>query len=540
MRLTEAIRLLGESLSGYRSSREQLANVFTEDVLNLDLRALRVRFFEVHTGLRKLRPAYRADKEVLAGVTLAGRFTKDAQARLGDAVRWLEHATDLRKAEDRYAELIGQHYWPDRDSADVERIEQAAAVAAEARKLAQGDVAPSRLAQWISWEAEDDSRLPVLGPYVLEKLETLQKLAEGIGIDFDRLSSIPFSDVARGLASARRVIETAMVLLREVDSITDQPTTLTSAQDFVRCWLEYHSFDREVQKAVEQITVPLGQVADGLDFERIEDATAWIKEIRTHLGSPVPYRAAESLLTAAIASGDLRDYSDSFDKAVRELTAVFNHDHGDALKSELSSLSFEGGKDLLHHLYDTVNDVAEWESFTRNRRTLGESGWKSVVEECIERRIPSREVAELIERSILQRWVDQQLDDDEASPDPSLQPRRAQDRDALQEEFQQLDKDFVAHTAAQVINACSGRIPQSALGQEGIILQQAQLKKRHKPVRWLLDQAGEAAQRIKPCFMMSPLSISQFLPSDLRFDVVIFDEASQVREADAICSIAPG
>ena len=539
-RLTEAIGVLGESLSGYRASREQLADVFSEDVLDLDLRALRVRFAEVHTGVRKLRSAYRADKELLAGVTLAGRFTKDARARLSDAAKWQEQATDLKKAEERYAGLVGERYWPDRDGADMNLIEQAAAVAAEARNLAEGDITPSRLARWISWEAEDDSRLTVLGSYALERIETLQPLAESIGIDTSSLSRVPLSDVARTLASVRRVIETAMVLLREVDSITDQPTTLGSAQGFVGCWVGYHTADQEVRKAAQQVSVPLGQAVDGLDFKRIEAATAWTKELRTHLRGPVPRRVAESLLTTAIAPGDLRDSSDNFDKAVRELTGVFHHNHGDALASEISSLTFEGGHELLNHLYDTVNDVSEWESFTRNRRALEEAGWEPVVEGCIERRVPSREVAELIERTVLQRWVDQQFDDDEASPNPSLQPRRAQDRDALQEEFQQLDKDLVAHTAAQVINKCSERIPRSALGQEGIILQQAQLKKRHRPVRWLLTKAGEAAQRIKPCFMMSPLSISQFLPPGLRFDVVIFDEASQVREADAVCSIARG
>ena len=538
-RLTEAIRLLGESLMGYRTSRERLVDVFTDDVLDLDLRALRVRFHEVHTGLRKLRGTYRDDKKLLASVTVAGRFTKDTLVHLGDAIAWQEQATLLKKAEEQYAELVGPRYWPDRHSADMDRIEQAAEVAAKARNLAQGDVTPSHLTKWISWEAEDDSRLPGLGLEALERLETLHEFADGLGIG-TRLTELSSSDVAQSLASIRRVIETAVALLREVDSITDQPATLRSARGILRCWLEYHSVNREVGEAAKQVTPPLGEVIDGLDFERIEAATAWAKELRTHLGRPIPHRAAESLLTAAITSGDLLDHSGNFDKAVRDLTGVFNHGHGDALNGELCSLSFESGRELLDHLYDTVNDVVEWESFSRNRRMLEEAGWKPVVEECIKRRVPNHEVAALIERSILQRWIDQQLDDDEASSNPSLQPRRARDRDALQEEFRQLDRDLVERTAAQVINRCGGRIPRSALGQEGIILQQAQLKKRHKPVRWLLSQAGEAAQRIKPCFMMSPLSISQFLPPLLHFDVVIFDEASQVREADAICSIARG
>ena len=60
------------------------------------------------------------------------------------------------------------------------------------------------------------------------------------------------------------------------------------------------------------------------------------------------------------------------------------------------------------------------------------------------------------------------------------------------------------------------------------------------PVRKLLEQAAEVAQLLKPCFMMSPLTVSQFLPPPMRFDAVLFDEASQVRPSDAINCIFRG
>src|SRR5207245_10628413 len=56
----------------------------------------------------------------------------------------------------------------------------------------------------------------------------------------------------------------------------------------------------------------------------------------------------------------------------------------------------------------------------------------------------------------------------------------------------------------------------------------------------LLSETRAVVQALKPCFMMSPLTVSQFLPPDLRFHVVIFDEASQVRPADAINCIYRG
>ncbi|MDO4803152.1 MAG: DEAD/DEAH box helicase, partial [Prevotellaceae bacterium] len=59
-----------------------------------------------------------------------------------------------------------------------------------------------------------------------------------------------------------------------------------------------------------------------------------------------------------------------------------------------------------------------------------------------------------------------------------------------------------------------------------------------KSIRSLFMETGELVQRIKPCFLMSPLSVSTFLdPNASRFEVVVFDEASQIFPQDAIGAI---
>ena len=66
-------------------------------------------------------------------------------------------------------------------------------------------------------------------------------------------------------------------------------------------------------------------------------------------------------------------------------------------------------------------------------------------------------------------------------------------------------------------------------------------KKRHLPIRQLMDKAGNAIQEIKPVCMMSPLSVAKFLPPEsVYFDWVIFDEASQVEPVDAFGAIIRG
>jgi very-short-patch-repair endonuclease len=72
-------------------------------------------------------------------------------------------------------------------------------------------------------------------------------------------------------------------------------------------------------------------------------------------------------------------------------------------------------------------------------------------------------------------------------------------------------------------------------GQVTILRTEFNKKARHLPIRKLMQEAGLAIQAIKPVFMMSPLSIASYLPPGaLEFDLVIFDEASQVRPVEAL------
>ncbi len=81
----------------------------------------------------------------------------------------------------------------------------------------------------------------------------------------------------------------------------------------------------------------------------------------------------------------------------------------------------------------------------------------------------------------------------------------------------------------------------STNSEAGILQGQFARKRGHLPIRKLMSRSGALIQKIKPCFMMSPLSVAQFLdPRTTRFDVVIFDEASQVRPEDAIGAILRG
>ena len=82
------------------------------------------------------------------------------------------------------------------------------------------------------------------------------------------------------------------------------------------------------------------------------------------------------------------------------------------------------------------------------------------------------------------------------------------------------------------MRAAVGRRLREALAdhpdQEALVRAEAQKSRRHRPLRELLPRAGETLTAIKPCWAMSPLVVASVLPPGRWFDVVIFDEASQI------------
>lgn len=102
-----------------------------------------------------------------------------------------------------------------------------------------------------------------------------------------------------------------------------------------------------------------------------------------------------------------------------------------------------------------------------------------------------------------------------------------------------LNRQSIAHEAySNKPNVCSGA---SRGSEAGFLLNEFNRKRGHMPIRKLMTLSGGLIQKIKPCFMMSPLSIAQYLdPRTTKFDVIVFDEASQVKPEDAIGALLRG
>ncbi len=113
------------------------------------------------------------------------------------------------------------------------------------------------------------------------------------------------------------------------------------------------------------------------------------------------------------------------------------------------------------------------------------------------------------------------------------------------EQFRAIDEKVAKLTVEYTKAALTNRLPsKSKVGKKdgyGILKRELEKKRMHKPLRQLADEMGDAFSNLAPCMLMSPLSIAQYLPAGQKlFDLVIFDEASQITPWDAVGSIARG
>jgi very-short-patch-repair endonuclease len=135
------------------------------------------------------------------------------------------------------------------------------------------------------------------------------------------------------------------------------------------------------------------------------------------------------------------------------------------------------------------------------------------------------------------------------SEDPKLRAHSGVTHEQLRKRYQQLDRKIMELRRLDIVRKLrdmpvehgynSGR--SSERTELSLIRHQIGLQRRHIALRELFKRASRAAQALKPCFMMSPMSVAQFLdPDGMRFDLVVMDEASQIRPEDALGAIARG
>jgi very-short-patch-repair endonuclease len=535
--LEQSARVLQELVVVVRQRDESMSQMFTKEALDLDLAALNTRFRETHRGLRRFSAAARADRKALKAVTVTGKVDKDVLARLDEAVAWQRAERALTRGERDHAAALGGYYR--RTQTDFARIATALGAAQEAIALAGSHLDPQAAAQQLSTAGQQDPRLTVVGSRLVDRLE--QWRAEGSAVlpaGLAVLDEHPVTEAAALCAAVARRADRGIAALEHVSAVCGADVTIEVAPRVLANARAAAQTFAEVLDTYDQDQVLLGDTYRGTntDFSDLRGRLDWTDRLRELLRGPVSPHVAEALSQPTFVPDDLRPVIDAWTAARDKGLKLFLPGRRAELSRELDA-DLELAELMLDELHEqAAGQIEEWCAFVANRRRLLEAGLEEVLDRLEKEVQTADSVAPAIRRAVLLAWVDATI-----ATDPALQTHRAVDRDGLTHQFRQLDRRQVDATYASVVAACTDLRPRSKASRAAqLVAKEGQKKSRHWPIRRLLEEAGDLAHKLKPCFMMSPLSVSQYLPASMSFDVVIFDEASQVLPSDAINCIYRG
>ena len=531
--LQRAAAVLGQLVEEYRTREAAVADVFTPAVLDLELEALEQRFGHVHKGFRKWGGAYRSDKRLLSEVTRNGKANKHVRARLAEAREWQSLTRLLQEAEGEHAGVIGQRYYR-RAETDFGAVVYAVEVARRAVQLVGREAGTQGVVARLAHGGAPHDSLAQEAQQLLQDLDRWSGQAEGILVG--GMPARPLRTLSEWCGQASALLDTVASQIRHVSEVAARALDIGSTRAVLAARGQMQSIEAAFAPDDGGIQSLLGSRYAGVatDMARLEEELRWVRDVRVLLGGPVRPRVAEQLLIALPDVQTVTAELARHDKLLGELLSHLAPLRHAQLATELGA-AFADALDLLDELERSVGDIDEWTAYLDAQNAFRALGLGETVDELVERAPAAGTVVAGLEHAVLQAHVDYLL-----HTDPRLASPRSADRDHLVEQFRQLDERLLQTAAASVITSLNNRRPRTTTGVAGTIQREAQKKTRHMPVRQLLAETAPVTQRLKPCFMMSPLTVSQFLTSELSFDVVVFDEASQVLPADAVNCIYRG
>ncbi|MBE6510803.1 MAG: DUF3320 domain-containing protein [Methanobrevibacter millerae] len=242
---------------------------------------------------------------------------------------------------------------------------------------------------------------------------------------------------------------------------------------------------------------------------------------------------------------DLVDYIDSgneFSKDLDKLKAKLNPRSKLIFKKGANDVAFEDWQSQLYNWRGQLSSLHLWSQYLNTKNSLKGTTAELFVDSIEKRNIKKDDVKSLVEGNFADSLLNILFVENHelATFIGELHENRIR-------EFKDLDKKILVLNRKRIFHKLNKNIPQifgaTENPQAKVLAGEFTRKSGHLPVRKLLEKAGGMIKQIKPCFMMSPLSVAQYLDptnEELQFDVVIFDEASQVKPEDALGAFMRG
>lgn len=577
----------------YNETKRQLLESYDESFFELELDRLIEQYQGSYRGIfRWFIPRFYRDRRAIIRTTRAGVVAESILEDLLTARKLRRLATQLAAERDHVRDLLGEY---DRGyDTNFDLVERALAVAAEAIVLAGIIPIPNELVRNVSLGTTPSPEICFGGIRLRDSLEDWIQTAQTFSsllfecrtaIDPSRISSfdrLPGSDYPLSQTPISEIERWA----REIGTPLDFLCRLTE-QLLNTCIGEpptdYRAILADLERLEKLVEVESGLAAESerlrsqfgaryngvdADWANVLAALDWTGRVRKLFGPraiPDRFRLIASQGTTAVPSNGKLTHAYQATKLLLEsLEAQFDlptppeERPGPLQASEdilnthperrglthrsvaFRELTLEGLRERLRALRSRVDDLQTWIDFKILVERFADAGLGGFLERLNATPPPASQLIDIFHKAIYQAWVSSIV-----AEDPDLREFRTGHHEQLIEEFREVDRKLVRLSRHRVIEQCNRRRPQSVVvagdSEVATLMREAYKQSKRLPIRQLFERIPNLLLRLKPCLMMSPISVSQFLnPERLHFDLVIFDEASQICPEDAVGSLYRG
>ena len=492
------------------------------------------------------------------------RQWEDFASRFPDVI----HLDDLVKAR----EAVYRRQWLDgsRDEVklvlgkfdnaydtDFEVVDRALRVAADAIQLARHQPLPGGLVRLITQPATIAPDLASSGSHIIETVHAWEEsavtvsgfLPEALTGTSLPLAQSPLSDI-EGWAQS---LGTHMTEVRDLTDLVLShhkaagTADLSTIHDDLRKNEELIAMRSHIDSEAERLRRVYGVRFSGINTEwkDVLSAIGWTRKMREIFGR---HEMSETFVRWATMPGnqtpqvtDLNSVRAGFDEKISALESGFESPEPTYQGAPLRDHSLGKMLARIYEIRERLDELQPWTDFKRFEGQFEGAGLTGFLTQLRKNPPPPERLLPIFNKSVYQAWVTAVFERDE-----KLSEFRGSHHEQLIEEFKEIDRKLVRLASQRIVAECTARRPKSVYLQAqdseiGILRKEAAKKRKHLPLRHLFDRIPNLLLKLKPCLFMSPLSVSQFLPPEkFKFDLVIFDEASQIFTEDAIGAIYRG
>ncbi len=550
-RLEDAESFVNEHGTAYEAERAAAATLlsnYDEAILSTSLEPLLDRMRRHHgRWWNLLRPSHRADRAAITGLTKVGRLREEVISDLEAAVALRTERERLHGLDAKAASHLGP-YAAGLET-DVPAVRKALTSARRLVDLPHESTDWDVLARRATYESAYDPSIDRDADLVAVAIGNVEQAIGALEpfIAPNQLTALRSASRADLRAAAEHlhglVADTSVAVAFFTARRRASELGVQDLRDEADARIAIDDTDQRRRSTEQVLIATFHDRWRGFetDWTGLADALEWSIAVRDCYGGKlVPELVARSIVdgSAGTLPWDVqREQRATYEPAVHRAAALYEEPTASEVRSEIVG-DLARARDVLTVRQQRIDQLDDWVRFRAVRSELEAIGWSAFGDAAIERATSSRDLVHAATRAWLDAWVRSVV-----GSDPRLSGFTREEHERVIQAFRSVDTTLITVARERVLKRYEdGKPPGVTLqgGEQAIVRQEAAKRRRLRPVRVLLGSIPNLLPRIKPVLMMSPLSVSHFLAPTMRFDLVIFDEASQVPPEDAINCIYRG